>query len=502
MNINEIKLTAEQQAIVDFVIILLTDNKYKSMAIKAFAGCGKSFVLKYIAYKFKDKKILGLAFNNSIYKENKKSFPKRNSKWFTVHGFAKEYLKKFGVNFDFENCTSNYKDIELIHILEVEDPGNYQLGKSINEIMKVYCQSALSEITIENIKKAAKSQKNEYVLQMNEAYLEAGCNYARKLWKLFENNKIAPTFDFYLKYFEVNRFAEKITEFDLLELDEAQDSNAVTMSIVTQLPTKNIYVGDEHQSIYGFRGTLNAMKYADKLFYLSTTFRYTPKIAEIANNILRCYKNEQVPIKSLSDGTKKDGLKAFISRNNSSMIALIADLIKQDEDFITVKDPDDLFEAALSILEFRLEKKVSKDNIHFQYLNKFQSIEQVKDYIDETKDNELQTAYKMQERYGKGLYIFLKRAKENLKKENVKYILTTAHTSKGLEWDEVTLLSDFPDIPRMLKVAKIESIKDLLIRYKKHDLVASNIIQEINLFYVAVTRARYKSSYRVIDEEN
>lgn len=502
MNINEVVLTKEQQDIVDFVEILFNDNKYKSMAIKAFAGCGKSFVLKYIAHKYKDKKILGLAFNNSIYKENKKSFPKRNSKWFTVHGFAKEYLKKFGITFDFENSTSNFKDIELIHLLEVEDPGNYQLGKSINEIMKVYCQSSLNEITPPNIIKAAKSQINEFVLQMNEAYLQAGCEYAKKLWKLFEENKIPPTFDFYLKYFEVNRFAERITEFDLLELDEAQDSNAVTMSIVTQLPTKNIYVGDEHQSIYGFRGTLNAMKYADKLFYLSTTFRYIPTIADYANRILKSYKNEQVPIKSLADGTKKDGLKAFISRNNSSMIALIADLIKKDEPFITVKKPEDLFEAALSILEFRLEKRVSKENIHFQYLNKFQSIEQVKEYIDETRDNELQTAYKMQKRYGKGLYIFQKKAIENLKKENVKYILTTAHTSKGLEWDEVTLLSDFPDIPRMLKEAKIESIKDLLIRYKQHDIVASNIIQEIHLFYVAITRARYKFTYRNIEEDD
>jgi len=500
MNINEVVLTKEQQDIVDFVEVLFdSSNKYNSMAIKAFAGCGKSFVLKYIAYKFKDKKILGLAFGNSIYKENKKSFPKRNTKWFTVHGFAKEYLKKFGVNFDFENCTSNFKDIELIHILEVDDQGDYQLGKCINEIMKVYCQSSLQSITPDNIKKAAKSQTNKDVISMNEAYLELGCKYANKLWNLFEENKIPPTFDFYLKYFEVNRFAEKITEFDLLELDEAQDSNAVTMSIVTQLPTKNIYVGDEHQSIYAFRGTLNAMRYADKLFYLSSTFRYIPKIANFANKILKSYKLEKVPIRSLAkDDGKKDGLSAFISRNNSSMIALIANLIREEKKFITVKDPKDLFEAALAILEFRLEKKVSKKN--FMYLSKFQSIEQIKEYIDETKDNELQTAYKMQKRYGKALYIFLKQAEENFKsKEHIKYVLTTAHTSKGLEWDEVTLLDDFPDIPRKLKEAKINNPKELLIKNRENDIVASSIVQEINLFYVAITRARYKFKYKEVD---
>lgn len=494
-------LTKEQQDIVDFFETLLSDKKYSSMAIKAFAGCGKSFILNYLAKKHTNKKFLGLAFNNSIYKENKKSFPKRNCSWFTVHGFAREYLKKNGENIDFKNSVSDYKDIEILHILEIEDQSDYVLGKCINDIMKVYCQSSLKEITPENIKKAGKSQLNSDIIEMNSAYLDLGCKYALKWWKLFENNSIAPTFDFYLKYFEVNRFAEKISDFDILELDEAQDSNAVTMSIATQLPTKNIYVGDEHQSIYAFRGTLNAMRYADKLFYLSTTFRYIPKIAAYANNILSSYKKEKVPIRSLAKkGGKSDGITAYISRNNSTMISLIADLIANNKHFTTVKDPDDLFEAALAILEFRTEKKVARKN--YMYLSRFQSIEQLEEYITETNDNNLKTAFKMQKRYGKGLYILLKTAKQNLKsKDDTEIILTTAHTSKGLEFDNVVLLSDFPDIPQLLQKAKITTPKDLLIAAKKNDLTASNIIQEINLFYVAVTRARYNFNYINIESE-
>ncbi|MDQ1339797.1 MAG: helicase [Campylobacterota bacterium] len=484
-------LTDEQQAISDFVLIMLMSPNISSMAIKAFAGCGKSFILKHIANFYKDKRFLGLAFGNKIAAENSAAFPKRNSKWFTVHVFARTYLQKFGVNFDFANQRSSYKALELIEILNIKDSGDYILAESISEVFKVYSQSSLVEITPEGIRKAGKSQRNEKIISINDAYLDAACKYAVRLWEKFEKGEIAPTFDFYLKYFEVKRFAEKITDFDILELDEAQDSNAVTMSIVTQLPTKNIYVGDAHQSIFGFRGTINAMNYADKVFYLSTTFRYIPKIAAYANAILSTYKNEKVPIVSLAkEKASVDGITAYLSRNNSSMISLIDDLMKKNIAFKTAKDPKELFEAAIALLEYRIEKKVTNQN--FQYLKRFQDFEQAEEYIEETNDNELKTALKMQKMYGKRLYILLKVAKEHYRsKDAAKIVLSTAHSSKGLEWDKVELLNDFPDIVKLIKDAKIKNSVELMNRANKNDLVASNIVQEINLFYVAVTRARF-----------
>ena len=285
----------------------------------------------------------------------------------------------------------------------------------------------------------------------------------------------------------------------MLELDEAQDSNAVTMSIVTQLPTKNIYVGDEHQSIYAFRGTLNAMNYADKVFNLATTFRYTPKIAAFANNLLSVYKGEQVKIKSLVKETNTiENSRAFLSRNNSSMITLVEDLVSSNIFFKTVKNPDELFAASLALLEFRLYKTVSDKN--FMYLKKFQDFEQVEEYIEETDDNELKTALKMQQRYGKRLYILKKQAKNNFNsKDKSKYILSTAHTSKGLEWDSVELLDDFPNLTGLLKDARILNAKDLMRRARKKEVIASNIVQEINLYYVAITRARFEIINREID---
>ena len=484
-------LTSEQKTVIDFIPEFLSSN-IKNISLKAFAGTGKSFILKEIAKTYPDVRFLGLAFNSSIALENRKSFPKKNVKWFTLHGFAREYLKRdASLLFDLSLQTNSFRAIELIDILDIKDQGNFALANAINQVMKVFCQSDLQKIEPDLIYKKGIKQKNLSILKMNHGVLELACKYAKKLWKLHRDGKLPPTFDFYLKFFEIERYASKIKEFDMLELDEAQDSNDVTLSIISQLPTKNILVGDEHQSIYGFRGTTNAMNIADKTFYLSTTFRYSQKIADFANKILGGYKNETVKIKSaVKDRSASDGTKAFLSRNNSSMITLIDYLLQNQVHFATIKKPEELFSNALALLEFRLNKTIKSPAYNF--LKKFSHIEELEDYIEESNDTELMIAFRMQKRYGKRLYFLLKAAKENYKhRKEAKIFLSTAHTSKGLEWDSVELLSDFPDLRTKLKEAKINSSDELMSLVNKNHIVADSIVQEINLFYVACTRARY-----------
>ncbi len=84
-------------------------------------------------------------------------------------------------------------------------------------------------------------------------------------------------------------------------LDEAQDTNEVTLGIFNCLNSKiKIYVGDRHQQIYSFRGSKNALDKisCDKQLYLSQSFRFNETIANYANILLRNFKNEQVDIKS------------------------------------------------------------------------------------------------------------------------------------------------------------------------------------------------------------
>ena len=70
-------------------------------------------------------------------------------------------------------------------------------------------------------------------------------------------------------------------------LDEAQDTNEVTLGIFEALSSKTkIYVGDKHQQIYSFRGSKNALDKikCDKKLYLSSSFRFNNDIVCTGNN--------------------------------------------------------------------------------------------------------------------------------------------------------------------------------------------------------------------------
>ena len=66
---------------------------------------------------------------------------------------------------------------------------------------------------------------------------------------------------------------------------------------------------------------------------------------------------------------------------------------------------------------------------------------------------------------------------------------------------DVVLLNDFPDIKNLIINAKIKNVKELLELANKNNLIASQIVQEINLYYVAVTRARYSVKIKKLSEE-
>ncbi|WP_270983228.1 3'-5' exonuclease [Campylobacter helveticus] len=81
--------------------------------------------------------------------------------------------------------------------------------------------------------------------------------------------------------------------------------------------------------------------------------------------------------------------------------------------------------------------------------------------------------------------ILKKLALKLYKNDKANIFLINAHLSKGLEWDKVILHNDFVKL-RDLK-AKIEEEKNQEEKAKRE----FELEQELNLFYVAITRARF-----------
>jgi len=139
---------------------------------------------------------------------------------------------------------------------------------------------------------------------------------AIELWdKLISNtNKIDITPDIYLKLFQLNEClisrvyddtSKSFVEVDILCLDEAQDTNPVTEAIFrNQVHLQKVVVGDGNQQLYAWRGAGATMRnFPDfERGYLTESFRFNGKIADMANKVL-LKVNAPIDLKGLS--TKK-----------------------------------------------------------------------------------------------------------------------------------------------------------------------------------------------------
>lgn len=444
-------LSKQQMEILDISKEL---NMNQVLKINAFAGTGKTTTLNLIANSLKDKSFLYLAFNNDIVKEAKRKFD-NNVYTVTVNSLA--YKKVIGEK---GYCLSkiDFSPIFVSEVLKVDFSDAYDVLK----IYTLFCNSDFKSIN---------DTKNLYIPKRINAF-----EYAREFYKKIEEKDIECDHSFYLKEYELGKYATSLN-FDYILLDEAQDTNSVTLSIFSQLKGRKILVGDTHQTIYQFRGSVNAMEtiQSDYNCYLSTTYRCNENVVAYANAVLNKFKKEKVKlISGVKEQDKTINEIAYITRSNSEIINLIQEL----DDFDCSKKIDDIFGLSLAIYKtFLSEKKSEFESSKFEFLNKFDSLKTLKEYSEKINDVELSGAIRNAERY-KG-YLFVLYMKAKLKnKSSSKNKLTTAHKSKGLEYDEIKICKDFRD-PN-----KCETMPEYVC--------------EANLLYVTLTRARKKITF--IDE--
>jgi len=278
-----------------------------------------------------------------------------------------------------------------------------------------------------------------------------------------------------------------------------QDTNSITLDIFNSLGGTKIIVGDKWQQIYGFRGTVNAMdKFinAHDQLYLSRTFRFNDEIAQKANYILNNILGE--PESIISHFPNKTGeVKSIchITRTNAGVISLFSNFTADGKVVKTVRNPDDIFRLPLSLFYFLSDRNKNKSKIEVKWLFNFRGRNDILEYAQESNDIEMLTSLRIVDEYWENLIAIYEQAKANRRKKKCDILLTTAHTCKGLEWDEVFINDDFPDlIQRISFVAK--TMEDFQRQIKDKSGVSATgiqkVIEEFNLFYVAITRATLK----------
>ena len=469
-------------------------NEVKSgtpfIKVVAFAGTGKTTLLYEIAKQTRGIKLY-LAFNKAIQIEATNKFKNTKTIVKTTHSLAYNYvINRYGLN-----LRKNYSTMEIVQIYNVD----YATANTAKIIFENFCNSASSGLNADTPEKIL----------------------AKKIFEDMQNKKIDVTHSFYLKQFQLDILAQNviIPEYDMLLLDEAQDTNDVTLSIFYNIPAKQkIIVGDRHQQIYSFRGSINAInKIQAKIFYLTHSFRFNEKIAFKATNFLQIFKNEKKSLKGLGNHTKIQ-TKAIISRTNAELILQMKYLIEDEKKFKTIRNPKDIFSLALNLRNLSNEEEVEKEykflnsfKQEYQFLSKsqkssfdFDIFKFIEDKIED--DIELLSALKIAK--VKDLDKIYKIALEYYNQNDADIFLTTAHTSKGLEFDEVVITDDFlcyTSIAKWFIENEILDIKSGYLEFFKQNCKDQKYIDELNLYYVALTRTKVKitdkTEFKFLNEE-
>lgn len=434
--------------------------------VNAYAGTGKTSSLCALASRNPSKGCLYLAFNKSAQQDAARRFG-ANTRCITVHGLAfashgKRYAHKLG----------QPRSIDIIKRMGLR--WDWNLARLVIDTINAWCVSDLAEFP-------RSAQTIDGPALGNPILLAEAAGIAKQAWERMcdPSDPMQMPHDGYLKLYQLS--VPRIN-CDLLMLDEAQDTNPVTWAIVKAQTCPVVIVGDRYQSIYKFRGAINAMATVKPTmtFPLTQSFRFGPRVARIASELLSAFHHEPTPVEGLGPDTAmaappEAAPRAFLSRTNAMVFQHAVNAIRSGQSLGFVGGVAAYgFDKLLDVNHLAQERN---DDIRDEFVRGFPSFSHFIEYSKASGDLEAKRQIDIVLDYGDELEHLIpeiyRSAQTDLSKAFL--VLATAHRSKGLTMDHVILADDFPEI---LDVADAPLEADVLDR------------QEINLIYVAMTRAR------------
>lgn len=439
----------------------------ESLKINAFAGTGKSFVLKAIASLALNKlNGLYLAFNKSIVKDASGHFPK-NVKCKTSHAIAYAAVgKRFGKTGRLKQLLSTNHIQQLLFgnepiVCGIKTP---LFCNIVLSILEIFCNSADHEISQKHLNTARLA---EIEGPQKAACIEALIYSCNSVWQEALNSKseMPINHSIYLKIWALKK--PKLA-YDFIMVDEAQDQNEVVIDVLAnQKNAQVIWVGDTYQQIYRWRGAVNAMETvsAAHTCTLRQSFRFGQAIATLASNTLKYHFAANTNIQGTSELSAISSElppNAIICRTNICLIseAIYYHLEGQKVHIIGgTKELVILLNATGRLLD---GKKVEHPD-----LQQFGDWLEVVEFSQTDSGAHLRLLVGLVNQYPVNyLQIFLNEI-ENVTMVKADLVVSNAHKAKGHEWDIVKLGKDFKD---------------------KDDKYFTE--EEGNLLYVAITRAR------------
>jgi F-box protein 18 (helicase) len=452
--------------------IEISNSKARIIKVLAFAGTGKTTSLLDIAYINNDKRILYIAFNDIIVKEARTRFPE-NVTVKTSHSLAYSYV---GKNYK-KRIKDNFSIYEILNFLLLKTNNtNLLVSKTILKVIRNFCNSEID--LIDNF---------DYPEEIVNIISKNKFNFYVKIVfnKMFDyDSELTITHDFYLKRFQIENIK---LDFDIILFDEVQDCDAPLKKIILNQINSGLMqlflVGDNYQNIYGFRGTINIFNDFKKdsvTLPLTKSFRFGKNIAKLANKLININRDIDLEYKIEGNHLINDKINkinyenkiSIICRTNAMVLGCALEQIKKNKKIFFGNN----YINKQQLIDIYNIKNQNYSSILTKELRNFKSLIKLKDYASKYDKKEIIYSIKVVESIKFDFFDLIKKLNDYTvdSYEKCDIYLGTAHKLKGKEFDQVILTNDYIDI------------------FDKTGKILDNIKQEeINILYVAMTRAKY-----------
>ena len=445
--------TPQQQAILDAFL----DGK--DIAVQALAGTGKTTTLVLLARALMDRspdvQVVYTAFNADIVADARRGRFGRNVTAMTMHSIARQALLQTSyagkVNSGDQGARWPEQWASVLEIADITAPGNAPVPAG-----------EIARLVIATVRKFRESADDEPGRLHLPGHLSAAAgsplarsvlSYARKAWTdiadpgntalLAAGRALRVDHDDYLKVWALSR--PRINA-GVIFFDEAQDVNAVMRRVILDQPAQTIVVGDSHQSIYGFRGAIDALRDwpADVVLPLTQSWRFGPDAADFGNLFLRSLGSrlllEGNPALETRLG-RADNPDAILCRTNATAVAEVFAGLESGKRIALAGGGQAIREIAKAARDLQAGKGTKHPD-----LSRFTDWDEVRQYAQNEEDGKsLQVFVRLIDRHGPGGLIDMigRLTPESDTKNPPQLTISTAHKAKGRQWPVVRIAGDF-----------------------------------------------------------
>lgn len=463
------KPTEEQQA------ILSAGGRTSLLIIEALAGTGKTTTLEMLSHQLSGKGLY-LAFNRSIAEEAQSRFA-GNVTCRTFHSLAFATMAPRVADRIEGKDNGTLSPMRIRKLLKLNALGPLNpLARAgmVRDTYNRYLYSPDASLMPFHVSDQAilnLSMTRPLTAADEQVIREQVSADAQRLWEAVwrEGSQIPVTHDTYLKAFAL---ASPTLPYDYIEVDESQDLNPMMLSMIERQPARLILVGDSLQSIYEYRGAVNALSTVERddmqRCYLTQSFRFGSQIAGHANIILGNL-GARHPLRGFDvDRSHLTGQTAHLYRSNMGMFSAVINHFRQEKGpFEIAGGTKDMVSLLKGVNDLMMSGASSHPDLQgFNGWSDFKTAAQ-----QEGAPDEMLRLVKIVTQYPyKMLMAALYQGGKAQKGAPAECVFSTAHKSKGREWPVVHLGADFV-LP-------------------ESDLSVPMDAEEARLAYVAVTRAQ------------